>query len=222
MKKLLLTATALSALAGTANADTVWSFSNPNGDQGVSHPYVGNDLVSVITATAFGPALDGNPAHLYGKNGGVGETGLGLTNDPTGDNEISSGSFIQFDLTKLNLSSLNLSFEAGSTTGGESWSVIGTNTAGSDIGSLLGSCNSGTSSGCEGVFTLNGAGNFNYIDVTTGLTPAESNVLVKELDAQVDPVPGPIAGAGLPGLVGGCLAMLGLGKYRRRRNGTVA
>jgi hypothetical protein len=100
--------------------------------------------------------------------------------------------------------------------------VIGTNTAGSDIGSLLGSCNSGTSSGCEGVFTLNGAGNFNYVDVTTGLTPANSNVLVKELDAQVDPVPGPIAGAGLPGLVAGSLAMLGLGKYRRRRNGTVA
>ena len=35
-------------------------------------------------------------------------------------------------------------------------------------------------------------------------------------------VPGPIVGAGLPGLIAGCFTMLGLGKYRRRRrNGTV-
>jgi hypothetical protein len=35
-------------------------------------------------------------------------------------------------------------------------------------------------------------------------------------------VPGPIVGAGLPGLVAACMTMLGLGKYRRRRNGVVA
>lgn len=31
-------------------------------------------------------------------------------------------------------------------------------------------------------------------------------------------VPGPVAGAGLPGLVGGCMTLLGLGRLRRKRN----
>ncbi len=30
------------------------------------------------------------------------------------------------------------------------------------------------------------------------------------------PVPGPVLGAGLPGLMAGCLALLGIGRYRRR------
>jgi hypothetical protein len=32
-------------------------------------------------------------------------------------------------------------------------------------------------------------------------------------------VPGPIAGAGLPGLVAACMTLFGLGRYRRRRHG---
>ena len=32
------------------------------------------------------------------------------------------------------------------------------------------------------------------------------------------PVPGPIVGAGIPGLVAGCLALLGLAEHRRRRH----
>jgi hypothetical protein len=34
-------------------------------------------------------------------------------------------------------------------------------------------------------------------------------------------VPGPIVGAGLPGLVAGCMTLLGLGRWRRKRNGVV-
>jgi hypothetical protein len=36
------------------------------------------------------------------------------------------------------------------------------------------------------------------------------------------PVPGPIVGAGLPGLVAGCFTLLGLAEHRRRRRGLVA
>jgi hypothetical protein len=34
----------------------------------------------------------------------------------------------------------------------------------------------------------------------------------------IDPVPGPIAGAGLPGLVSACFGMLGFNRWRKRRN----
>jgi hypothetical protein len=48
------------------------SFATPIGDQGTSHSYGG------LTATAYGT---GTP-HLYGKNDGGDEEGLGLTSDP--------------------------------------------------------------------------------------------------------------------------------------------
>jgi hypothetical protein len=35
-------------------------------------------------------------------------------------------------------------------------------------------------------------------------------------------VPGPIVGAGLPGVVAGCMTLLGLGRWRRKRSGLVA
>jgi hypothetical protein len=90
-----------------AHANTVWDFSTPPGDQGLTHTYIGDDTTSQITASAFGPAAGCTPAstgtcpHLFGKNLGADENGLGLTNDPTGDNEITITSFIQLDLTKL-------------------------------------------------------------------------------------------------------------------------
>jgi hypothetical protein len=87
------------------------------------------------------------PVQLFGKNDGVGETGVGLTNDPSGQNEITMGSFIQLTIDHL-FSSTTLSFMAGSTTGGEAWAVFGTNTPGTNSGIPAGatnllSCNSG-------------------------------------------------------------------------------
>jgi hypothetical protein len=46
-------------------------------------------------------------------------------------------------------------------------------------------------------------------------TAASSHLVVTPQVA----VPGPIVGAGLPGLVAGCMTMLGLGRWRKRRNG---
>jgi len=39
---------------------------------------------------------------------------------------------------------------------------------------------------------------------------------VLQISLPLEPVPGPIVGAGLPGLVAGCMALLGLGRFRRR------
>ena len=180
-------------------------------------------------AQAFGPNGSGlglpGPVQLFGKANTGSETdenGAGLTNDPSGDNEITVGSFIQLDLFNIlpSLTSLTMSFSANSTTSGETWQVWGTNTAGTlgsgtiPGGTLLDSCTSvgGPGDPCEAVRNIAGAGAFRYLDVTA--FGDASNVLLHTVDAAV---PGPIVGAGLPGLVATCGGLLGLARRRRRK-----
>jgi hypothetical protein len=207
-----------------AHADQVWLFNTPSGDQGTSHTYTGSGGTT-ITATAFAPNIPfltngcfsffGCATHLYGKNGGGDENGLGLTNDPTGDHEISvtsPKSFIQFDLSNLGSSMGQLSFQAGSTTSGEGWAIYLTNVSGTLPGSSFDSCTAGGARNCEAINFYSGVlgvAGMRYLDVVA----TAGNILVAELDTHA--VPGPIAGAGLPGLI---LASGGLlGWWRRRR-----
>ena len=229
-----ITLAAATALTGVlffltpAQANEVWDFTGTNTALGQSHNYTGN-LGDIINAQAFGPNGSGlglpGPVQLFGKANTGSETdenGAGLTNDPSGDNEITVGSFIQLDLFNIlpSLTSLTKSFTANSTTSGETWQVWGTNTAGTlgsgtiPGGTLLDSCTSvgGPGDPCEAVRNIAGAGAFRYLDVTA--FGDASNVLLHTVDAAV---PGPIVGAGLPGLVATCGGLLGLARRRRRK-----
>ena len=88
---LLVTSVAFGSLA---LADTI-TFDSPTGNLGVTHPYTLDGVT--ITATEF------NGTALFAKNLGVGEQGLGVTADPSTENELFAPGtdFIQLDLSAL-------------------------------------------------------------------------------------------------------------------------
>jgi hypothetical protein len=160
---------------------------------------------------------------LVGKNLGGDELGLGLTNDPSGQNEITVGSFVQLDVSQIQFVALIMSFSANSVTNGEGFEVFGSNTPGtlgsgtipagsSPLLSCATNVNIPPGNGCEAVLTIFNGPGFKFLDLTAAFTG--SNVLLHTLDGAVVVVPSPIVGAGLPGLI---LAGGGLLAWWRRR-----
>ncbi|MEO8050160.1 MAG: PEP-CTERM sorting domain-containing protein [Acidobacteriota bacterium] len=179
---------------------TTVSFNTPTGDQGASHTYGG-----LILATAFGPNLNGNPVHLYGKNDAGNEKGVGLTNDPTGDHEISGTSFIQLDLINI-LGYLPMSITMNSTTDGEAWKISQSSVSGT-LGTNCATYTCWTGTG-EGSVSISPT--LRYLDIKS----TNGNVLLSSI-SYTQPTPEPVSSA----LVGGGLMTMYL--IRRRRNNSL-
>lgn len=130
-----------------ANAVTItWNFQEfgSNLSLGTTKTFdVGGSTGYQITASSFANATtwgttdpSGHKTKLYSKNLGGGETGLGLSDDPSGNHEIWGKTFIQIDVSAALAKGLtNFNFSMGSTTQDEAWDVFGSNQTG--IGASL-------------------------------------------------------------------------------------
>jgi hypothetical protein len=85
-----------------------------------------------LTITAYGFWNNGHNLNLFAKSDGLGETGLGLDGQITGDsdNEIQSTDFVQLDLSKLPPGTAFISMAVGSDQSGEGFQLWGSNQLG--------------------------------------------------------------------------------------------
>ena len=207
MKTLAVTAMILAAASGAHAATVLFNFGVPGGNLGPTHTYTVSSLK--IIATGYDAA--GKQTDLFGKNLGGDEVGLGLVNDPSGQNEIHFGSgFVQLDVSNLfgKVKKNSTGFSTNSTTQGEEWSVYGSNTPGVYTGAPL------ISGLAEVIKTLfPNFGNYKYYDFVSTKKKGGENYLIAS--ATTEAVPEPAAWSMM--LVG----TFGLGGLLRRRRRVV-
>jgi hypothetical protein len=136
LKSTLLAAAvgAVVASAGSTRAATItWNLNLPSGLLGTTQTYTAGGIT--ITAAGFSgiPQLGTNTPNvmLFGKNNGGDEVGLGLSNDPSGENEISGLNIIRIDFSNVITAGalpFSFDFQMNSTTGTvganiEAWAV---------------------------------------------------------------------------------------------------
>ena len=212
---------ALLAGAGVSSAQAAvytWNFSNPAGAQNSTMTFWDTTHSFTITAMGFvttvaqpavpvlgrtwgsGAGFNYNAGtitakNLYGKNGGVGETGLGL--DVGGDFEIDNKSFVQLDVGNL-ISNGFMSMTAiiESVQVNEGFSLWGSNTAGTP-GTLLYNGGNPSTGGVTQTTAIPSFGTYRYISLSASAT----DVLLGDGLRAVTPAPGSLALLGFGGLV---------------------
>ena len=185
MRKLFLSALGVLALSmtSTANATVTIDFSNPAGELGDDQVYTSG----AMSVTASGYTDTDVDEHLFGKNLGGDENGVGLALDPSGQHEIySPDSFIQLDVTALFGLASSVDFFMNSTTDDEAWAVFGNNTdAAGALGGVL--LLSGSDEGT--LHTLPGFGQYDFYNFFA--VGDSANVLLGGLSITESAVPEP-------------------------------
>lgn len=168
--QLALALTFAVACSSMAFGDTI-NFNNPTGTLGHQQAY------GDVTAYAFGGS-----GLLFGKNDGGSEHGVGISGNP--DNEITSNTFVQVDLTNI---TGPFSLTIGSTQDVEGFNACFSNT----LGMLGTSCTDFSSPSPDPYTTTDFTKLGQYISIQTNGTPAAGNVLLDSLNYTASPVPEP-------------------------------
>ncbi len=187
--KCLLIALVVGGFSLAVQANTVtWTFleNGANLSLGTSSTFT----ESGISLTAYS-----SPGEtLYAKNGGAGETGLGITSDV--DHEINGNNYVQLNLTTTPLASLSLVF-LGSVQSGES-ATIWYSTVQGILGGQIGTVTA------DGSFAIPAGDTTGYVGISAG----SGNVLLTSVAGNV-----PDGGTTMM-LLGG--ALMGLGLIKRK------
>lgn len=177
-KNTILTAVAVLGFAAVSQATPVtFTFleDGSNINLGSSHTFTSGG--ASISAYAF--STDSSAQQLFAKDLGVGEQGLGIVSDPSGNNEIWGATFIQL-FALGGLPTLNITL--GSTDGGEIANIYYSTTLGT-LGSLIGSVNSDTT------FDIANAYQNGYLSVVAGGQNSSENPNVLLGTATVNTTP---------------------------------
>jgi protein with PEP-CTERM/exosortase system signal len=157
---------------------------------------------SGISLTASGFLTTGATTHLYAKNLGGDETGLGTTSDPSGQHEIVTSNFIQLTLPTTPLTTFVMVSLTSVQTGDQA-NVYFTTTPGTLTGATL----IGTVTGHDGTVTIPAGDQTGFIDITAGA----GNVLLGSATVSTGTVPDGGATVSLLGC-----ALIGLAALRRK------
>lgn len=178
-----------------------WNFTSPTGTLGTSQVYTSNGVNITAYGYKFTDSNCGKSGHpactataLYGKNAGGDEVGIGIANDPKGDNEISNTDFVQLKLTDLIATNpADIEMAIGSVQAGETWTIYGSNSQGIRGTALLSGSTDYPSNFDITKYVGTGAGQYQYISVSG----PSGDVLVSHVGTTPEPASFLLLGSGI-------------------------